>query len=53
MAIVLFLNMKTMKALRFQKKFPSSPGAIEEMRQMNRLYLATRLAPFRQFSKPG
>ena len=32
------------KALKFQENVPSSPGATEERRQMNRLYLAHRLA---------
>jgi hypothetical protein len=39
--------MKLMKALQFQPNIPSTPGAVEELRRMNRLYIADRLAPFR------
>ena len=47
MAIVLFHNMKLMKALKFQPSIPTTPGAVEEFRRMNRLYIADRLAAFR------
>ncbi|MEI9896903.1 MAG: helix-turn-helix domain-containing protein [Chthoniobacter sp.] len=51
MAIVLLLNMKTMSALTAAKKIASTPGALEELRHMNRLYLADRLAPYRRTLK--
>ena len=47
MAVVLLHNMKTMASLNFQEKAAAFPGAIEELRLMNRIYVATRLAPFR------
>jgi len=49
-AIVLLNNMKTLKGmagLKPQENVPTSPGAMEELRHMNRLYLADRLAAFR------
>lgn len=49
-AIVLLNNMKTFKSmagLRPGRDVPTSPGAMEEFRHMNRLYLADRLAAFR------
>ncbi len=48
-AIVLLNNMKMMKGmagLRPKENVPTSPGAMEELRHMNRLYLADRLAAF-------
>jgi AcrR family transcriptional regulator len=51
MAVILFHNMKLMKALKFQPNIPTTPGAVEELRRMNRLYIADRLAPFRRESK--
>ena len=42
-AIILFHNMKLMRALKTQENIPTSPGAIIELRQMNRLYLASKL----------
>lgn len=50
-AIVLLNNMKTLKrmaGLKPKENVPTSPGAMEELRHMNRLYLADRLAAFRQ-----
>jgi AcrR family transcriptional regulator len=48
MAVILFHNMKLMKALKFQPNIPTTPGAVEELRRMNRLYVADRLAEFRK-----
>ncbi len=42
-AVILLHNMKIMKALKSGRDVPSSPGAAEELRRMNRLYLAHRL----------
>jgi AcrR family transcriptional regulator len=42
-AVILLHNMKTMKALKFGENVPNSPGAANELRQMNRLYLASKL----------
>jgi len=42
MAVILLQNMKTMKALTAGRKPLASPGAVEELRHMNRLYLADR-----------
>jgi hypothetical protein len=39
--------MKTMKALKFHPNVVNSPGAAEELRHMNRLYLADRVAASR------
>ncbi len=50
-AIVLLNNMKTFKGmsgLKPKENVPTSPGAMEELRLMNRLYLADRLATFRR-----
>jgi AcrR family transcriptional regulator len=44
MAVVLLHNMKTMVAMTLDKSAPTSPGSADELRQMNRLYLATKLA---------
>jgi AcrR family transcriptional regulator len=46
-AAVVMNNMKTMLGMTL-KDAPTSPGAPKELRLMNRLYLATRLAPFRE-----
>ncbi len=46
-AAVLVNNMKTMLAMMLGDA-PTSPGAPEELRLMNRLYLADRLAPGRK-----
>jgi AcrR family transcriptional regulator len=45
-ATVVLNNMKTMVGMTL-KDAPTSPGAPEELRQMNRLYLAHRLSPRR------
>jgi AcrR family transcriptional regulator len=50
-AVILLHNMKLMKALKFQHDVPTSPGAMEELRQMNRLYLASRIASFPRLSE--
>lgn len=42
-AVILLHNMKTMAALKFDKNAATSPGAEEELRRMNRLYLTNRL----------
>ena len=42
-AVILLLNMKTMAALKFDKSSPTSPGAANELRLMNRLYLVDTL----------
>jgi AcrR family transcriptional regulator len=42
-AVVLLQNMKTMKALVLQQENATSPGAAMELREMNRLYLASKL----------
>jgi AcrR family transcriptional regulator len=42
-AVIMLLNMKTMAALKFDKNIPTSPGAANELRLMNRLYLANKL----------
>ena len=42
-AVILLHNMKTMKALKFGENVPNSPGAANELRQMNRLYFASKL----------
>ena len=47
MAVILLHNMKLMKALKFHQNVATSPGAMDELRLMNRLYVAHRLAPFR------
>jgi AcrR family transcriptional regulator len=43
-AVVLLHNMKTMKALTFEQGTTVRPGAVAELREMNRLYLAHRLS---------
>ena len=43
MAVILLHNMKTMKALTFKEGIVNSPGAMNELREMNRLYLASKL----------
>jgi AcrR family transcriptional regulator len=48
MAAVLLNNMKTMVAMTFNKSVPTSPGSAGELRLMNRLYLACKLADFEQ-----
>jgi hypothetical protein len=44
-------NMKTMVGMTL-KDAPTSPGAPDELRLMNRLYLTARLAPGRAAAKP-
>jgi AcrR family transcriptional regulator len=46
-AAVVLNNMKTMAGMTM-KDAPTTPGAPDELRLMNRLYLAARLAPGRQ-----
>jgi AcrR family transcriptional regulator len=43
-AVVLLHNMKTMKALTLEEGIATSPGAPAELREMNRLYLASKLS---------
>jgi AcrR family transcriptional regulator len=43
-AVVLLHNMKTMKALTLEQGIATSPGAPGELREMNRLYLASKLS---------
>ena len=43
-AVVLLHNMKTLKALALEPGTAVSPGALAELREMNRLYLAQRLS---------
>ncbi len=43
-AVVLLHNMKTMKALTLEQGIAASPGATAELREMNRLYLASKLS---------
>lgn len=45
-AVVLLNNMKTMVAMTIDKSAPASPGSADELRLMNRLYLASKLAGF-------
>jgi AcrR family transcriptional regulator len=42
-AVILLHNMKTMKAMQFGQNVATSPGAANELRNMNRLYLINRL----------
>ncbi|OWK36559.1 Transcriptional regulator, TetR family [Fimbriiglobus ruber] len=42
-AVVLLHNMKTMKALTLEQGLATSAGAPAELREMNRLYLASKL----------
>jgi AcrR family transcriptional regulator len=50
MAVIMLHNMRTMRELKFgyqvlnKYMVPISPGAVEELRRMNRLYLASKLA---------
>jgi AcrR family transcriptional regulator len=44
MAVILLTNMKAMAAMTLDKSAPSSPGSPNELRLMNRLYLASKLA---------
>jgi AcrR family transcriptional regulator len=43
-AVLLLHNLKTMAELKFNPNVPNSPGAPEELRQMNRWYLVNRVA---------
>ena len=43
-AVILLHNMKTMKALTLEQAIATSPGATAELREMNRLYLASKLS---------
>jgi AcrR family transcriptional regulator len=43
-AVILLHNMKTMKALTIDQGIATSPGATAELREMNRLYLVSRLS---------
>ncbi len=43
-AEILLHNVKTMKAMKFGQHPAASPGAANELRHMNRLYLASKLA---------
>jgi AcrR family transcriptional regulator len=45
-AVVLLNNMKTMVAMTLDQSAPSSPGGADELRLMNRLYLAHKLAAY-------
>jgi hypothetical protein len=45
-AVVLLNNMKTMVAMTLDQSAPSSPGRPDELRLMNRLYLAHKLAAY-------
>ena len=42
-AVILLHHMKIMKAFKSGRDVPNSPGAAEELRRMNRLYLSHRL----------
>jgi AcrR family transcriptional regulator len=44
MAVVLLNNMKTMVHMTLDHSAPASPGSADELRLMNRLYLASKLA---------
>jgi hypothetical protein len=44
LAVVLLHNMKTMKALTLEPGTAVRPGALAELREMNRLFLAHRLS---------
>jgi hypothetical protein len=50
-AAMVLNNMKTMVGMTM-KDAPTSPGAPDELKLMNRLYLATKLAPGRPLPKP-
>ena len=43
-AVIVLHNMKTMKVLTLEQGIATSPGAPAELRDMNRLYLASRLS---------
>ena len=43
-AVILLHNMKTMKALTLEQGIATSPGAPAELREMNRLYLASKFS---------
>ena len=43
-AVIVLHNMKTMKALTLEQGIATSPGATTELREMNRLYLASKLS---------
>lgn len=43
-AVVVLQNMKTMKAITFEQGIVTSPGAMAELREMNRHYLASKLS---------
>jgi AcrR family transcriptional regulator len=43
-AVVLLHNMKTMMALTLEQGIATSPGAPAELREMNRLYVASKLS---------
>jgi AcrR family transcriptional regulator len=43
-AVVLLQNMKTMKVLTLEQGIAARPGAVGELREMNRLYLASKLS---------
>jgi AcrR family transcriptional regulator len=43
-AVILLHNMKTMKASTLGQGIVTSPGATRELREMNRLYLASKLS---------
>ncbi|MGF6507058.1 TetR/AcrR family transcriptional regulator [Paraburkholderia sp. 32] len=45
-AVVLLNNMKTIAAMTLDQSAPSSPGGPDELRLMNRLFLAHKLAPY-------
>jgi AcrR family transcriptional regulator len=43
-AVVVLQNMKTMRAITFEQGIVTSPGSMAELREMNRLYLASKLS---------
>ncbi len=43
-AVIVLHNMKIMKALTLEQGIATSPGAPAELREMNRLYLASKLS---------
>lgn len=51
-AAVVLNNMKTMVGMTLRDA-PTSPGAPDELRLMNRIYLAARLSPGRPDASPG
>jgi hypothetical protein len=42
-AVILLHHMKIMKSFKSGQDVPNSPGAADELRRMNRLYVAQRL----------